>query len=257
MALGASALSSAGTFVSVTIAPPALPVYVQPVAPGPGYIWTPGYWAYGPDGYYWVPGVWVIAPYVGALWTPGYWGWGNGVYVWHAGYWGTRVGFYGGVNYGYGYTGYGYHGGYWNHGTLYYNRAVTNVDVTRVHNTYYTSVNNAAGTRVSYHGGPGGTTATAVRAPAHPTQSYNAAPASAAPPGHAGGYAAPAHPMQSYNAAPAHAAAPGHAGGNNAAPVHGNTQLAQGPAPHPQGHGGGQHPGGAAHGGGKGEGGPH
>ena len=28
--------------------------------PGPGYIWTPGYWAYDPaDGYYWVPGTWV------------------------------------------------------------------------------------------------------------------------------------------------------------------------------------------------------
>ena len=33
--------------VSVTIAPPALPVYVQPEIPAPGYIWTPGYWAYG------------------------------------------------------------------------------------------------------------------------------------------------------------------------------------------------------------------
>ena len=56
-------------------APPVLPVYVQPPCPQPGWMWTPGYWAYGPDGYYWVPGTWVPAPYVGALWTPGYWGW--------------------------------------------------------------------------------------------------------------------------------------------------------------------------------------
>ena len=28
--------------VSVTIAPPALPVYEQPLCPGDGYIWTPG-----------------------------------------------------------------------------------------------------------------------------------------------------------------------------------------------------------------------
>src|ERR1700694_4459427 len=73
--LGAPAVSSAEVYVSVAIAPPPLPVYVQPVVPAPGYIWTPGYWAYGPEGYYWVPGTWVFAPYVGALWTPGYWSW--------------------------------------------------------------------------------------------------------------------------------------------------------------------------------------
>src|SRR6266481_506010 len=79
--------------VSVRIAPPALPVYTQPICPGDGYIWTPGYWVYGPDGYYWVPGTWVMAPAVGMLWTPGYWGWGGGVYAWHGGYWGPHIGF--------------------------------------------------------------------------------------------------------------------------------------------------------------------
>jgi hypothetical protein len=144
-------------FVSVAIAPPVLPVYMQPVAPGPGYIWTPGYWAYGPDGYYWVPGTWVLAPYIGALWTPGYWGWGGGVYVWHPGYWGPRVGFYGGVNYGFGYIGVGYRGGYWNSGAFYYNRAVTNINVTNIHNTYNETVfNNTTMSRVSYNGGAGG-----------------------------------------------------------------------------------------------------
>ena len=53
----------AGSFaqfgVSVTIAPPALPVYTQPMAPGAGYLWTPGYWANGDQGYFWVPGTWV------------------------------------------------------------------------------------------------------------------------------------------------------------------------------------------------------
>jgi len=33
--------------LSVNIAPPVLPVYEQPPLPAPGYIWTPGYWAYG------------------------------------------------------------------------------------------------------------------------------------------------------------------------------------------------------------------
>ena len=49
--------------VSIRVAPPPIPVYVQPVIPGPGYIWVPGYWAWDDDGedYYWVPGTWVWA----------------------------------------------------------------------------------------------------------------------------------------------------------------------------------------------------
>jgi hypothetical protein len=159
LALGVSTTSLGAVFVSVAIAPPALPVYVQPVCPGPGYIWTPGYWAYGPDGYYWVPGTWVLAPYVGALWTPGYWAWGGSAYLWRAGYWGPRVGFYGGINYGFGYFGVGYAGGYWNRGVFSYNRAVTNVNVNVVHNTYNrTVVENTNVSRASYNGGAGGIT---------------------------------------------------------------------------------------------------
>ena len=153
----ASAQVSVG--ISVHVGPPALPVYPQPIGPGPGYLWTPGYWAYGPYGYYWVPGAWVLAPQVGLLWTPGWWGWRTGFYWWHPGYWGPRVGFYGGINYGYGYAGVGYVGGYWRSGAFYYNRAVSNVNVTYVHNTYnQTVVNNTTVNRVSYNGGQGGIT---------------------------------------------------------------------------------------------------
>ncbi|HEY6466723.1 MAG TPA: YXWGXW repeat-containing protein [Candidatus Acidoferrales bacterium] len=145
--------------ISVHVGPPALPVLaVQPIAPGPGYIWTPGYWAYGPDGYYWVPGTWVLAP-VGMLWTPGYWGWGGGAYVWHAGYWGPHVGFYGGVHYGFGYEGVGYAGGRWDHGVFAYNTAVSHVNVSVIHNTYVDRtvvVNDRNVTRVSFNGGEGG-----------------------------------------------------------------------------------------------------
>jgi hypothetical protein len=150
--------SSAGVRIFVTIAPPPLPVYVQPVCPGDGYIWTPGYWAYGDDGYYWVPGTWVLAAEVGFLWTPGYWGWCDGIYIWHAGYWGPRVGFYGGIDYGFGYTGVGYAGGYWNSGHFFYNRYVNNINATV--NTYNeTVINNTTVSRVSFNGGYGGTTA--------------------------------------------------------------------------------------------------
>ena len=153
--------------ISVHIGPPALPVYAQPVCPAPGYIWTPGYWAYGPMGYFWVPGTWVAAPAPGLLWTPGYWGWAGGGYAWHAGYWGPHVGFYGGINYGFGYGGVGFVGGAWHGGVFAYNTAVSNVNTTVIHNTY---VNNTVINRtvvnnnVSYNGGTGGTTAQATSA---------------------------------------------------------------------------------------------
>lgn len=161
LVVSSAALAQVSVGVSVRIGPPALPVYEQPACPGDGYIWTPGYWAWGPDGYYWVPGTWVIAPRVGFLWTPGYWGWGGGVYVWHPGYWGPHVGFYGGINYGFGYVGVGYAGGYWRGGGFVYNRAVTNVNVTVVHNTYNQTVinNHVTVNHVSYNGGTGGVTA--------------------------------------------------------------------------------------------------
>jgi hypothetical protein len=121
--LTAPAAANAAVFVGVGFAPPAIPVYAQPIAPDYGYIWTPGYWAYGDAGYYWVDGAWVDPPYVGALWTPGYWGWGGGGYFWNAGYWGRSIGYYGGINYGFGYFGVGFWGGYWNGGHFFYNGA--------------------------------------------------------------------------------------------------------------------------------------
>ena len=130
------AQAHAGVFVSVAIAPPVLPVYVQPPLPGPGYIWTPGYWAYGDAGYYWVPGAWVMAPRPGFLWTPGYWGLAGGLYAWHPGYWGPHVGYYGGVNYGFGYMGVGFCGGEWRGGVFAYNRAVANFGGVHVTNVY-------------------------------------------------------------------------------------------------------------------------
>lgn len=126
----------AGVFVSVNFAPPVLPVYVQPPLPAPGYIWTPGYWAYGDAGYYWVPGVWVHPPSAGLLWTPGYWGFVGGVYAWHPGYWGPHVGFYGGVNYGFGYGGIGFFGGEWRGGVFAYNSTVANFGSVHVTNVY-------------------------------------------------------------------------------------------------------------------------
>ena len=155
--------SPAQVVLVVRIGPPPLPVYDQPICPGEGYIWTPGYWAWDPEEeqYFWVPGTWVMAPEPGLLWTPGYWDWDDGYYRWRGGYWARHVGFYGGINYGYGYPGEGFYGGEW-HGNVYrYNTAVTNVNTTIIHNTYHTTVTNNYTTvnRVSYNGGNGGSTA--------------------------------------------------------------------------------------------------
>ena len=149
------ARAAAGTEVAVRVdvAPPPLPVYEQPPLPAPGYLWVPGYWNWGPEGYYWVPGTWVLPPDPDLVWTPGYWSFADGAYLWSPGYWAPEVGFYGGIDYGFGYFGHGYDGGYWRDRQFYYNRAVNNV---------------------SYNGGPGGVSARptaqeqgASRAPRH------------------------------------------------------------------------------------------
>jgi len=155
------ASSFAGVLISVNIAPPVLPVYEQPPCPEAGWMWTPGYWAYGPEGYYWVPGSWVPAPYEGALWTPPFWGWSGGLYVFHPGYWGRHVGYYGGINYGFGYMGVGFVGGYWHGRDFLYNTAVVRVNNVHIRNVYVdrtivernTIVNER---RVSFNGGRDG-----------------------------------------------------------------------------------------------------
>ena len=152
---------SVGISISANIAPPALPVYTQPVIPNDGFIWTPGYWAYtDPDGYFWVPGVWVRPPHPGVLWTPAYWGYAGGMYGFHSGYWGPHVGFYGGINYGYGYGGVGFGGGVWAGNSFRYNTAVTNVNTTIIHNTYVNNTvinNNTTVNNNTSFNGQGGT----------------------------------------------------------------------------------------------------
>jgi WXXGXW repeat (2 copies) len=159
--LSMSAASFAQIGVAITIGPPPLPVFEQPLCPDDGYLWTPGYWAYDNDvsDYYWVPGTWVMAPEVGFLWTPAYWGWGGDGFVFYDGYWGPNVGFYGGINYGFGYFGQGYEGGRWDGGHFFYNRSVSNVNITNIHNVYNTTVINNNVSHVSYNGGNGGISA--------------------------------------------------------------------------------------------------
>ena len=161
LAISAAAHAEWSVGVSVGIAPPPLPFYFQPASPGDGYLWTPGYWAYDDleAGYYWVPGTWVFAPRPGLLWTPGYWGVEGAYFGWHAGYWGPRVGFYGGIDYGFGFFGIGFSGGYWRGDAFCYNRAVTNITNVSITNVYNGAApnNQLANSRVSYNGGANGT----------------------------------------------------------------------------------------------------
>lgn len=170
LALSAASVGQIGVGVSVSFGPPALPVYDQPICPGDGYLWTPGYWAWDPDfgDYYWVPGTWVLAPEVGFLWTPPWWGWGGGGFLFHEGFWGPTIGFYGGIDYGFGYFGVGFEGGRWENGHFFYNTAVMHVNTLTIRNVYETRINNITVNHVSYNGGEGGTVA-------HPTAVEEAA----------------------------------------------------------------------------------
>ncbi|HEV2703498.1 MAG TPA: DUF4124 domain-containing protein [Steroidobacteraceae bacterium] len=144
--------------MTATTAPPELPTRDQPPCPDDGDIWTPGYWSWDGATYFWQPGAWVYPPQVGVFWTPGYWEYTGRVFVFHRGYWGPQVGYYGGINYGFGYWGSGYAGGHWMGREFAYNRALNNVKGHDFRHVYDEPVNNARGTsRLSYNGGPGGT----------------------------------------------------------------------------------------------------
>ena len=155
LALSAAALL-AGCVVRVAAPPPPPPprVYVPPPAPAPAYV-APAVdvelhatEAPPPLPEYEQP----AAPDEGYLWTPGYWGWGGSSFIFYNGYWGPTVGFYGGINYGFGYFGHGFEGGRWDGGHFFYNRAVSNVNVTVIHNVYETKVDVRTDVHVSYNG---------------------------------------------------------------------------------------------------------
>jgi len=158
MSMATATTSTAQIRISVGFGPPPLPVYEQPICPGDGYMWTPGYWAWDDDfgDYYWVPGTWILAPEVGFLWTPPYWAWNDGGWWFYDGYWGPQIGFYGGIYYGFGYFGVGFVGGRWEGGHFFYNRTVANINVVNIHNVYEEKITNVTVNHVSYNGGQGG-----------------------------------------------------------------------------------------------------
>ena len=53
---------------------------------------------------------------------------------------GPRVGFYGGIDYGFGYSGAGYQGGRWENGRFFYNTTVNNIGAAHITNVYNQSI---------------------------------------------------------------------------------------------------------------------
>jgi hypothetical protein len=98
--------------------------------------------------------------------------------MFNEGYWGMSVGFYGGIDYGFGYFGHGYEGGRWENGHFFYNTAVNRVDGNAIRNVYNTRVNETAN-RVSYNGGSGGTNARATAQEESIAQGRHTGPVSA------------------------------------------------------------------------------
>lgn len=73
--------------VYVKIAPPAPRVEVRIAAPGPAYVWTPGYYAWRGGAYVWVGGAWVVPPRPHAVWVVGRWHGGPHGWYWKPGHW--------------------------------------------------------------------------------------------------------------------------------------------------------------------------
>jgi|SRR6266567_2054198 len=72
--------------VEVAEAPPTPPAEVVVQAPGPGYVWVPGYYAWH-GRWVWAPGGWVVRPHPHAVWVAGRWHHRGHSYVWIGGHW--------------------------------------------------------------------------------------------------------------------------------------------------------------------------
>jgi hypothetical protein len=73
MVLLSAASVSADTRVYVRVGPPPPRHEAVVVAPGPGYVWVPGYYQWSGTAYVWAPGRYVHPPRVGAVWVAPHW----------------------------------------------------------------------------------------------------------------------------------------------------------------------------------------
>ncbi len=72
----------------VRIAPPVPLVEARIVAPGPDYVWIPGYHRWDGRAYVWVAGSWALPPVHYHAWVTGHWVHrGNRGWYWVDGHW--------------------------------------------------------------------------------------------------------------------------------------------------------------------------
>ncbi len=71
----------------VQSAPPPPRYGVVGVAPGPGFVWTNGYWARRGGGWSWVPGRWVRPPRAHIRWVDPRWEREGSGWRFHRGHW--------------------------------------------------------------------------------------------------------------------------------------------------------------------------
>ena len=73
LSLGTLLAACAPQRVIVVAAPPPPRVAVVGVAPGPGFIWTQGFWDLRGATWVWVEGHWMRPPRPRAVWVPARW----------------------------------------------------------------------------------------------------------------------------------------------------------------------------------------
>ena len=84
---GAILNACAGGGYYVRYGPPAPRYAVVGVAPGPGYVWTNGYWDRRGNNWGWVEGRWMRPPRPRAVWMAPEWRHEGRGYRFHRGYW--------------------------------------------------------------------------------------------------------------------------------------------------------------------------
>lgn len=87
MTVGLLTLGACGGGVYVRVAPPPPRYGVVGVAPGPGFVWTDGYWDWRGGNWFWVGGNWVRPPRPGAVWVTPHWVHYGGRYRFVRGHW--------------------------------------------------------------------------------------------------------------------------------------------------------------------------
>jgi len=86
--MAGSLLAGCGGGAAVVIAEPPPPRYgIIGVAPGPGFIWTEGYWDLRGGAWAWAPGRWVRPPHPHAVWVAPAWRHEGAHWRYHRGYW--------------------------------------------------------------------------------------------------------------------------------------------------------------------------